>query len=225
MNRHLSPKISGIAVLCALFVMLWVSAARAAAPQQVTGRPGERRSSSGGLRANALLTFGNDPFTALAEEEAAGKSFIINFRRTEFDTKAEATARVALRGQTLLVRMRARNLPLPTHFEVPRYALWVYLANYRVKMYIGDLPVTQTGSPNHDDITRRGEADSAYEFPCLPPGAIFGGLLLTAEPARYTPVINQALRPLLISLTSDMNIEDADVTAAPGEAPLTAPKQ
>ena len=206
MNRRLSPRTYPVAVLCTLLALLWVGAPASAAAQQ---------------RAGGMLAVGRDPFIALAAEVAAGNNFIIDFRRTELDAKAEATAEVAVRGQTLLVRMRARNLPLPSHFEVPRYALWVYLANYGVKMYIGDLPVTPTGKPNQGDITKRGESDSAYRFPGLPPGAIFGGLLLTAEPARYTPVINQALRPLLIGLTSEANIEDtgAPTTEPAGSSP------
>ena len=176
--------------------------------------------SSSASPADALPAVGSDPFTMLAEEIAAGKNFIINFRRTELDAKAKATAQVAVRGQTLLVRMRARNLPLPSHFEVPRYALWVYITNYEVKMYIGDLPVRPTGRPDEGDITRRGESDSAYRFPGLPPGAIFGGLLLTAEPARYTPVINQALRPLLIGLIAEANIEDTGAPTTDTAGPL-----
>ncbi len=33
-------------------------------------------------------------------------------------------------------------MPPPSQFGVPRYALWVYVPNYQVKMYIGDLPIT-----------------------------------------------------------------------------------
>lgn len=208
-----------------MLTLLWVGApASAAMQQQAIERTSGPRSNSAPPTANALLGVSSDPFILLAEETAAGKSFNINFRRTEMDAKAEATAQVAVRGQTLLVRLRARNLPLPSHFEVPRYALWVYLTNYQVKMYIGDLPVTPTGRPNQGDITRRGESDSAYQFPGLPPGAVFGGLLLTAEPARYTPVINQALRPLLIGLISELNIENSAEMMAPAEASIIAPK-
>lgn len=162
-------------------------------------------------------------FVELAGEVAAGRSFIVNFQRTEMDTKAEAVAQVVLRGQTLLVRMRAHKLPLPSHFEVPRYALWVYLPNYQVKMYIGDLPVTLNSKPNQDDITKRGEADTAYRFSNLPPGAVFGGLLLTAEPARYTPVINQSLRPVLVGFTSELSIENTGATV-PAEELSVAPR-
>lgn len=225
MNRRSSPRTYRIAVLSTLLALLLVGApASAAAQQQASERASEPRSGSPPPTAKTLLAVSSNPFTALAEEAAAGKSFIINFRRTEMDAKAEATAQIAVRGQTLLVRMRARNLPLPSHFEVPRYALWVYLLNYGVKMYIGDLPVTLTGTPGRGDITRRGEADSAYWFPGLPPGAVFGGLLLTAEPAHYTPVINQALRPLLLGLTSELNIENAEVMMVPAETPFTIPK-
>lgn len=225
MNRRNSPRTYRIAVLYTLLALLCAGApASAAAQQQASEGASEPRSGSAPPTAKALLAVSSNPFTMLAEKEVAGKSFIINFRRTEMDTKAEATAQIVLRGQTLLVRMRARNLPLPSHFEVPRYALWVYLLNYGVKMYIGDLPVRPTGRPNRGGITRRGEADSAYRFPNLPPGAVFGGLLLTAEPAHYTPVINQALRPLLIGLTSELNIENTEVMMVPAETPLTAPK-
>lgn len=220
MNRRLSPRTYPLAVLCTLLALLRVGAPSASAAMQQPAIKQVSPPSSTAPPTDALPAVGSDPFTMLAEEIAAGKNFIINFRRTELDTKAEATAQVAVRGQTLLVRMRARNLPLPSHFEVPRYALWVYITNYEVKMYIGDLPVRPTGRLG--DMTRRGEADSAYRFPGLPPGAIFGGLLLTAEPARYTPVINQALRPLLIGLIAEANIEDTGAPTTDTAGPLPA---
>ena len=65
-------------------------------------------------------------------------------------------------------------------------------------MYIGDLPIN---SPvKAADGILRGESDTAYYFPRLPPDAVFGGLALTAEPVRYEPIINDALRPVLVGL-------------------------
>lgn len=158
---------------------------------------------SGSAALPALLSPSVDPFAALADEVAAGRSVTtVMFGRTNLDTRAEATAQVAMRNQTLLVRMRAKNMPLPAYFDVPRYALWVYVPNYRIKLYIGDLPITPTSK-------ERGDSDSAYRFPMLPPDAVFGGLILTAEPPRYTPIVNEALRPVLIALTAGTSIEDA----------------
>ncbi|MGH9941828.1 MAG: hypothetical protein ACRD9R_05630 [Pyrinomonadaceae bacterium] len=134
-----------------------------------------------------------DPFAAVAGEAAAGNTRQLKFTRTKLDARAVATAEVALIGQTLLVRMRAKNMPVPARFGVPRYALWVYVPNYQTKYYIGDLPLTPTSRT-------RGHSDSAFRYTVLPPGAEFGGLMLTAEPIRYTPIVNEALRPLLVVL-------------------------
>ena len=207
MKRRVSPRTYRVTALCTLLTMVWIAApTRAVAQQQATKQRSERRRTAGPLAATG------DPFVALASEVAAGRGFTLKLRRTELDTKAEATAQVVQREQTLLVRMRARNLPLPSRFEVPRYALWVYIPNYEVRMYIGDLPVTLTRRSRRSsksDRIRRGESDTAYRFTALPSGAVFGGLLLTAEPARYTPIINQALRPLLVGFTSGVNIGDS----------------
>ena len=141
-----------------------------------------------------------DPFTELERERSTGKVTDVNFVRTPIDTKAEATAQVVQRGQTLLVRMRAKDLPLPSHFEVPRYAVWVYIPNYQVKMYIGDLPVMPYRRSKKGDGPQRGDSDTAYRFPTLPPNAVFGGLAVTAEPIRFTAIVNDALRPVLVGL-------------------------
>lgn len=143
-----------------------------------------------------------DPFVAIESETDAGRAQKVNFDRTELAGKASAKAETSLSGRTLLVRMRAKNMPLPTSFGVPRYALWVYVPNYQVKMYIGDLPITRTSET-------RGNSDSAYRFTNLPPDAEFGGLMLTAEPIRFTPIVNEALRPLLIGLVVKESLAQA----------------
>lgn len=164
-----------------------------------------------------------DPFAAIESESSAGNTFNISFSRTELVKKAAATAQVSLRGQTLLVRINAKDLPPPSTFDVPRYALWVYVPNYQVKMYIGDLPITlksgadaSTYNPAASKKGRGaplGKSISAYRYTVLPPGAEFGGLMLTAEPIRYTPIVNEALRPVLVSLTPQVNPQAA--VAAP----------
>lgn len=149
-----------------------------------------------------------DPFAAIKRAGTAGKTFDVKFTRTKLVDKAKANAQVSLEGQTLLVRMNAKDLPLPTQFDVPRYALWVYVPNYQIKMYIGDLPIT---IKNGRAVL--GNSDSAYRFTVLPPEAEFGGLMLTAEPVRYTPIVNEALRPVLVFLSPQAKPDD--VNAAP----------
>ena len=155
-----------------------------------------------------------DPFVAIESETDAGRAQNVSFERTELAGKASAKAETSLSGRTLLVRMRAKNMPLPTSFGVPRYALWVYVPNYQVKMYIGDLPITRTSET-------RGNSDSAYRFTNLPPDAEFGGLMLTAEPVRFTPIVNEALRPLLIGLVVKESLAQAAAatTIYPGQPP------
>jgi hypothetical protein len=143
-----------------------------------------------------------EPFAALAREVAAGNSSNINFRPTNLDPKAEAVGQVALRDQTILVRMRAKNMLPPNHFGVGRYSLWAYLPNYKQRVYIGDLPIKLT--PNG-----RGVSDSAFRYTALPRGATFGGLILTAEPSRFTPVVNEPLRPVLVALNQGEAMEGA----------------
>ena len=87
-------------------------------------------------------------------------------------------------------------------------------------MYIGDLPITLTSRSDEKhsvgpDTSRRyittskryrldrGASDSVFRFTALPRDAVFGGLVLTAEPARYVPIVNEPLRPLLITLTPE----------------------
>ncbi|HVF28323.1 MAG TPA: hypothetical protein VM943_08800 [Pyrinomonadaceae bacterium] len=188
-----------------------------------------------GATTTAPLPASADPFVAIESEADAGRAQKVSFERTELDAKASARGEASLRGQTLLVRMRAKNMPLPTSFGVPRYALWVYVPNYQVKMYIGDLPITLTSKD-------RGSSDSAYRFTNLPPDAEFGGLMLTAEPVRFTPIVNEALRPLFIGLSSKESLAQAvaattiyagppptspgerrDAQPAPGTPTTTAP--
>lgn len=154
-----------------------------------------------------------DPFAAIESADSAGQARDIAFTRTELVAKAKASAKVSLNGQTLLVRMSAKDIPVPTYFDVPRYALWVYVPNYQVKLYIGDLPITPNSrrrgkSSVEGEKTSRptlGSSESAYRYTALPPGAEFGGLMLTAEPVRYTPIVNEALRPVLVYLTPEVN--------------------
>lgn len=140
-----------------------------------------------------------DPFTEFEVESERGVTASLDFERTPLDKKASAKAQVVLRGRTLLVRMQAKDMPFPQTFGVPRYALWAYIPNYQVKLYIGDLPIRPTSK-------ERGVSDTAYRYTVLPEGATFGGLMLTAEPIRYTPIVNEALRPLLVGLTRDANL-------------------
>jgi len=183
------------------------------------------------LPATLPLPASVDPFAAIEREEGRDKTYNVKFARTALDTKSTATAKVVLRGQTLLVRMRAKQLPLPTQFDVPRYALWVYVPNYRVKLYIGDLPITTTNSGESrlsqrrgrgSNRTVRGNSDSAYRFQVLLPDAEYGGLMLTAEPVRYTPIVNEALRPLLVSLVSKKAAAAANAAPAIYSGPIPA---
>lgn len=200
MPHLILPRTLPGALLC--IAALWLTNAGHAAAQQPASspRPNESSTSTAPQIETASLPPSADPFTELERENSAGKTTSINFARTPLDTKAEATAQVVQRGQTLLVRMRAKNIPVPSHFEVPRYAVWVYVPNYQVKMYIGDLPVVVRGRSKRGDGPRRGESDTAYRFTRLPLDAVFGGLAVTAEPIRFTPIVNDALRPVLVGL-------------------------
>ncbi len=162
-----------------------------------------------------------DPFAAIEQAASVGQTLDLKFIRTKLVSKARADAKVSLNGQILLVRMNAKDLPDPTYFNVPRYALWVYVPNYQVKLYIGDLPITLKGRKTSTTANAKeknrdvpiGDSDSAYRYTALPPGAEFGGLMLTAEPVRYTPIVNEALRPVLVYLAprTDVNL----ATSAP----------
>jgi len=206
------------------------SAALAASTTPAVGAPSttsaaavtsNRRSA---LPASMPLSPSVDPFAEIERAGEVGKSYDIDFRRTKLDTKAAASAKVIQRGQTLLVRMKAEDMPLPSYFAVPRYALWVYVPNYQVKLYIGDLPLTTNSkttaaSPSAAGARAkrrivRGESDSAYRYTVLPPGAEFGGLMLTAEPIRYTPIVNEALRPVLVGLAPKANLAAATAATA-----------
>jgi hypothetical protein len=155
----------------------------------------------------------------LAKADAEGTSFLLRFKRTELDSKAEAVARVALVGRTLYVRVCAADLPLPSRWKEQRYSLWVYLPNYAERFHIGDLPVAPRPARRGDDGVPRGDADSTFRFRGLPAGALFGGLILTAERARYTPIPNEPLRPVLVAPMSGGELPDAlpATSARPGE--------
>ena len=116
-----------LVVLFVATVALLFAVPRETFAQQATPTPGGRNESS------SISGKSVEPFTALERAVATGESRKIRFGLTNLDTRAEATAQAALRGQTLLVRVRADSVPVPAHFNVPRYALWVYIPNYRVK--------------------------------------------------------------------------------------------
>ncbi len=217
-----SPRKTYSTALCILSTALWLGVAgQAAAQQPVAARPAEPSTSTAPQTMSISLPANVDPFTEIERERGTNKSTDVSFARTPIDTKAEAQAEVIQRGQTLLVRMRAKDLPLPSHFEVPRYAVWVYIPNYQVKMYIGDLPVTPYARSKKGDGPRRGDSDTAYRFTSLPPGAVFGGLAVTAEPIRFTPIVNDALRPVLVGLLPKENAEGliAAITVYAGPVP------
>ncbi len=162
-------------------------------------RRGRRRSSPVLRSVNPMRRASVNPFDELESEVPSDRDFNLTFRPTNLDARAVATAQVIVRGQTLLVRVRARSVPLPSRFGVPRYALWVYMPNYDARVCIGDLPITPTSR-------NRGRSDSAYRFPLLPRNAVFGGLMLTVEPVIYNrSVVNEPLRPLLVAFTPEAN--------------------
>ncbi len=214
MNRINSYGLSHSAFAFALLVSLSLTTAvQLAAQQHRAPTPRQTKpSSSTPLPSTSQFPASIDPFAAVETEVRAGKILSQNFH-AEADPKTKATAQVALRNQTLLVRLQAKNMPPPSHFGVPRYALWVYLPNYQMKMYIGDLPITLTSN-------NRGESDSAYRFTALPPGAIYGGLILTAEPVRFTPIVNEALRPVLVALVPEVDPRNVGPALAVYAGPL-----
>lgn len=218
-----SPRTMYGTALCIMSATLLLGVAgRAAAQPPAAARPAESSTSITPQIVAVSLPVNVDPFTELERERSTGKTVDVSFTRTPIDTKAEATAQVVQRGQTLLVRMRAKNIPLPSFFEVPRYAVWVYIPNYQVKMYIGDLPVTPYSRSKRGDGPRRGDSDTAYRFTTLPPGAEFGGLAVTAEPIRFTPIVNDALRPVLVGLLPKQDAAGliAATTVYAGPAPI-----
>ncbi len=213
MNRINSYDLSRTAFAFALLVSLSLTtpvllAAQDRAPTSRRTKP----TSSTPLPSTSPLSASIDPFAAMETEVRAGKILSQKFH-AEADPKTKATAQVALRNQTLLVRLQAKNMPPPSQFGVPRYALWVYVPNYQVKMYIGDLPITLTSN-------NRGESDSAYRFTALPPGAIYGGLILTAEPVRFTPIVDEALRPVLVALVPEVDPQNVGPALAVYAGPL-----
>jgi hypothetical protein len=159
-----------------------------------------------------------NPFQELVEASAVQNVRTIKFARTNLDTQAEATADVALKSRTLLVRMQANDVPLPTTFGTPRYAMWVYVPNYGVRIYIGDLPIVPTSKT-------RGKSDSAYRYLRMPPNSVFGGLMLTAEPVRYEPIVNEPLRPLLVGLAEGINPRYANSALTIYSYPLPPARQ
>lgn len=203
-----SPRTMYNTALCILSTALWLGVAgQVAAQQPIAARPTESSTATAPQTVAVSLPANVDPFTEIERQRSTNKSTDVSFVRTPIDTKAEAKAEVIQRGQTLLVRMRAKDMPLPAHFEVPRYAVWVYIPNYQVKMYIGDLPIIPYTRSKKGDGPRRGDSDTAYRFTSLPPGAVFGGLAVTAEPIRFTPIVNDALRPVLVGLLPKENAE------------------
>ncbi|MBA2502838.1 MAG: hypothetical protein H0V27_08160 [Pyrinomonadaceae bacterium] len=197
-----SCRAASLIVLTLSFLLL-LPEQRVAQQRRGTSPRSRTRSNSAPLPSIAPLPVNADPFAAIESEVDEGRAFNLTFTRTKLDELAAATAQVAMRDGTLLVRMRAKKVPQPSRFGVPRYALWAYIPNYKVKFYIGDLPVTSSSSVG------RGESDSAYRYVGLPRDAVFGGLILTAEPIRYTPIVTEALRPLFVALAPDANLTNA----------------
>lgn len=159
-----------------------------------------------------------EPFAALNKEAVAGNSRKLRFKRTELDSRVKATAQVVQRGQTLLVRVRAEGLPQPAVYNQQHYVLWVDVPNYGYKLFMGDLPLTLSRRAARRQ-TGRGTSDTAYYFPRLPEGAVFGGLMLTAEPKRYVPVPSEPLKLLLVALPTK---KDADKLASAPSGTSTA---
>lgn len=205
----------------ALSAALLLLAAAASADVAAQTRSGRRGGSSRTERTTANTTPlpsleplppAVNPFEAVEAASDAGLVTDLALKPTALEPKADADADVSLTNGVLLVRLRAKNVPLPSRFDVPRYALWVYVPNYDYKLYIGDLPITRTKGD-------RGSSDSAYRFTRLPRDAQFGGLMLTAEPVRFTPIVNEALRPVLVGLVKDASPEKALAAVAIYAAP------
>jgi hypothetical protein len=142
-----------------------------------------------------------NPYILLAREAKARRSFLLRFRPTQLDPKAAARAEVAVRDQSLLVRVRANNLPLPSSFGERRYTLWAYLPEERQRVYLGDVPVMQKS--RRERRAGRGRVDSAFHYSRLRQGAAFGGLLLSAEPPQYVPLAPAPRKLLLAALTPE----------------------
>lgn len=160
-----------------------------------------------------------EPYAALKNAVAKGSGMTLRFRHTDVDSKASARAQVFVRGQTLLVRLRAKNLPPLSRFKAGRYTLWAYLPNYKQRIYLGDLPVTPMTKWLRR--TQRTSGDSAFRFTALPRGAVFGGLMLTAERAQYVPLSGKPSQLLLVALTKEGKAGDlmsAPVLGSPSKA-------
>ncbi|MDQ3653039.1 MAG: hypothetical protein M3458_22730 [Acidobacteriota bacterium] len=216
MNSPHTTKIYYVAAVLALFFSLTVAhPAGVSAQQQQSASTQNLRRATGPLSSTAPLGAFVDPFTAIESEIEAGTTLDLKFAPTGLAPKASAKAEVSLQGQTLLVRMRAKNIPQPSSFDVPRYALWVYVPNHNVKLYIGDLPISS-------DSNGRGSSESAYRYTALPPGSIFGGLMLTAEPVRYERIVTEALRPVLVGLLPNVDPKNVGsaLTVYAGSVPL-----
>ncbi len=215
-----------------------MNSARVSARQQRETPVGSGQAESGRNAPALPLQSTVDPAVELDREIARGAGFRMVFHRTLLDTKATAFAEVAVDGQKLLVRVHAKNLPLPEHWREQRYSLWVYLPNYEQKMYIGDLPIELTSGRSESRSLQgradgrlkrvkrrgpiiRGESNTVFRFTALPRGAIFGGLIITAEPPRYEPILNEPLRPLLIALISDGNAKGSVAEPNPSVFPAT----
>lgn len=176
-------------------------------------QPAKPGNASIGIANNAEIISpspGVEPFAALKREAALGNVTRLRFKRTALDTKAQATAQVALRGRMLLVRVNARSIPAASQFNQQYYVLWADLPNYGQKMYIGDLPLHRVSRRGG-----RGNSDTAYYNKALPEGAVFGGLMLTAEPKRFVPIPSEPLNLLLIALPPKEAAEKLIATSTP----------
>ena len=213
-----------------------VRRARNKVESKSTVRNSDKLSELSTVSTEPLTATGTEPFSAIAREVKSGNSTSLQFRGTELDRQAKGTAQVALRGLKLFVRVRASNLPLPANFNQQYYLLWVDLPNYGQKLLLGDLPLVRTRRKKG-----RGGSDTAYYYAALPEGAVFGGLMLTAEPKRFLPVPTEPLHLLLAALppkkdtgklvaTSTPAIPDANASSSSKEAreqsktPLSTPQ-
>ncbi len=65
-----------------------------------------------------------NPYILLGREVKARRTFSLRFRPVQLETKVSARAEVAVRERSLLVRVRAKNLPPPSRFGEKRYTLF-----------------------------------------------------------------------------------------------------
>ncbi len=210
----------------AIYLVALLCIVLAASIEQIAAQQTSRQTPQQSASQNSSTTKPK-PFAANVNvDPSANASFIMRFRRTELDSKAEGIAQVEVGAGRLSVRVMANNLPLPSHWRQEHYSVWVSVPNYGYKMYIGDLPVTadtnelkfvpvgyEMSRESKKDEIERGNSDTSFIFNNLPKDAVFGGLILTAEPPKYSAIINEPLRPVLVALAADGDIEIGSLEA------------